>query len=79
MFQIIVLPLLTAGLLQEVLIPEHHGVDQKDIRTRCVIRNQLFPENLDRVPPVKADLSIPALQETLPEQVRTWSRVRQVM
>ncbi|KAE8298980.1 Ral GTPase-activating protein subunit beta p170 [Larimichthys crocea] len=55
---------------QEVLIPEHHGVDQKDIRTRCVIRNQLFPENLDRVPPVKADLSIPALQETLPEQMQ---------
>ncbi|KAG8007218.1 Ral GTPase-activating protein subunit beta [Nibea albiflora] len=55
---------------QEVLIPEHCGVDQEDSGTGCAIKNQLFPENLDRVPPVKADLSIPTLHETLPEQMQ---------
>ncbi|XP_070758296.1 ral GTPase-activating protein subunit beta-like [Enoplosus armatus] len=52
---------------QQTLIPEHRGVAQVDAGIRCGVKHQLFPDNIDRVPSVKADLSIPALHETVTE------------
>ncbi|KAF3690357.1 Ral GTPase-activating protein subunit beta p170 [Channa argus] len=54
---------------QKTPIPDHHGVVQEDSGIRCGIKHQLFPENTDRVLPVKADLSIPALNEEVSEEV----------
>ncbi|XP_040015592.1 ral GTPase-activating protein subunit beta isoform X2 [Xiphias gladius] len=55
---------------QQTLIPKHLGVAQEDSRIQCGVKHQLFPENIDRVPSVKADLSIPALNETVTEEVQ---------
>lgn len=68
-----VLSLLSVDLLQHTLIPDHSGIAQEDAGIRCGIKRQLFPENIDRVPSVKADLSIPALHNTVTEEVRIWS------
>lgn len=69
--QISVLSFLFFELLQQTLIPKHLGVAQEDSRIQCGVKHQLFPENIDRVPSVKADLSIPALNETVTEEVGT--------
>ncbi|XP_068578263.1 ral GTPase-activating protein subunit beta [Cebidichthys violaceus] len=55
---------------QQTLIPEQHDVAQEDAGIRCSVKHQLFPENIDRVASVKADLSIPALHETVTEEVQ---------
>ncbi|XP_031705975.1 ral GTPase-activating protein subunit beta [Anarrhichthys ocellatus] len=53
---------------QQTLIPEQHDVAQEGAGIRCGF--QLFPENIDRVASVKVDLSIPALHETVTEEVQ---------
>ncbi|XP_051249746.1 ral GTPase-activating protein subunit beta isoform X3 [Dicentrarchus labrax] len=55
---------------QQTLIPEHRGKPQEDSGIQCGVKHQLFPEHMDRVPSVKADLSIPALHETFPKEVQ---------
>lgn len=44
---------------------------QEDARIQTVIKQQLLSESFDTVPSVKADHSIPALHETITEEVRT--------
>nr|XP_046241115.1 ral GTPase-activating protein subunit beta isoform X2 [Scatophagus argus] len=55
---------------RQTRIPKHCGAAQEDAGTRCGVKYQLFPENLDKVPLVKADLSIPALYETLTKETQ---------
>ncbi|XP_068450692.1 ral GTPase-activating protein subunit beta-like [Clinocottus analis] len=55
---------------QQTLIPEQRGAAQEDAGIRCGFNHQLFPENIDRVASVKADLSIPTLRETVTEEVQ---------
>ncbi|XP_037623458.1 ral GTPase-activating protein subunit beta-like isoform X3 [Sebastes umbrosus] len=55
---------------QQTLIPEQRGLAQEDAGIRCGVKHQLFPENMDRVASVKADLSIPTLHETVTEEVQ---------
>ncbi|XP_040889331.1 ral GTPase-activating protein subunit beta isoform X3 [Toxotes jaculatrix] len=54
----------------QTLIPERRGVAQEDSGIRCGVKHKLFPENMDRVPSVKADLSIPALNRIVPDGVQ---------
>ncbi|XP_073323632.1 ral GTPase-activating protein subunit beta [Pagrus major] len=71
---------------QPFLIPGRHAAAQEDAGIRCSIKNQQFPENIDRVPSVKADWSIPALHNTVTEEMQpqlerleaTFQRQRQV-
>ncbi|XP_051804715.1 ral GTPase-activating protein subunit beta-like [Acanthochromis polyacanthus] len=55
---------------QQSPISEQSRGTQEDAGIRSPVKHQLFPENMDRVPPVRADRSIPALQETATEQVQ---------
>nr|XP_004562219.2 ral GTPase-activating protein subunit beta isoform X2 [Maylandia zebra] len=55
---------------QEPLIPEQHSMAQEDARIQTVIKQQLLSESFDTVPSVKADHSIPALHETITEEVQ---------
>uniref|UniRef100_A0A672ZXY5 Ral GTPase-activating protein subunit alpha/beta N-terminal domain-containing protein n=1 Tax=Sphaeramia orbicularis TaxID=375764 RepID=A0A672ZXY5_9TELE len=55
----------------EPKVPEHHGAAApEDAGIQCNIKHQEFPEYLDRVPPVKADLSLPGLRETANKEAR---------
>ncbi|KAI3369588.1 hypothetical protein L3Q82_024498 [Scortum barcoo] len=65
---------------QHTLIPDHTGGAQEDAGIQCGVKHQLFPENIDRVPSVKADLSIPDLNKSLTEEVQQQlERLRAVM
>ncbi|XP_076602988.1 ral GTPase-activating protein subunit beta isoform X2 [Chaetodon auriga] len=55
---------------QQTMIPEHHSVAKEDAGIRCGIKPQLFPEYIDRIPLVKADLSIPALHATVTKEMQ---------
>lgn len=66
---IIVKSLLSADLLQQTLIAEPHGIVQEDYGIQCGSKYQLFPESINRVPLVKADLSIPPLNKAVSEEV----------
>uniref|UniRef100_A0A672ZXR0 Rap-GAP domain-containing protein n=1 Tax=Sphaeramia orbicularis TaxID=375764 RepID=A0A672ZXR0_9TELE len=59
------------GQSQVSTVPEHHGAAApEDAGIQCNIKHQEFPEYLDRVPPVKADLSLPGLRETANKEAR---------
>ncbi|XP_038552371.1 ral GTPase-activating protein subunit beta isoform X2 [Micropterus salmoides] len=55
---------------QQTLIPERRGGAQEHAGKRCGVKHQEFPENTASGPSVKADLSIPALHETVSEEVQ---------
>ncbi|XP_030274708.1 LOW QUALITY PROTEIN: ral GTPase-activating protein subunit beta [Sparus aurata] len=55
---------------QHFLIPARPAAAQEDAGIQCSIKNQQFLENIERVPSVKADQSIPALHETVTEEMR---------
>ncbi|KAG7226643.1 hypothetical protein INR49_001813, partial [Caranx melampygus] len=56
-------------IAHKTLIPEHHVVAQEDSGIRCAVKQHFFPENRDKVPLPKADLSIPALNESIIEGI----------
>uniref|UniRef100_A0A665XA69 Ral GTPase-activating protein subunit alpha/beta N-terminal domain-containing protein n=1 Tax=Echeneis naucrates TaxID=173247 RepID=A0A665XA69_ECHNA len=58
------------GGTHETLIPEHRGAAQEDSGIQHGVKHQLFPENTDRFPSVKADQSISALNENTTEEVQ---------
>ncbi|XP_023266697.1 ral GTPase-activating protein subunit beta-like, partial [Seriola lalandi dorsalis] len=65
---------------QKTRTPEHCGVAQEDSGIRCGVKHQVFPENMNRFPSYKADLSIPALNEAVTEEVhRQLERLRAVL
>ncbi|KAM8756150.1 ral GTPase-activating protein subunit beta isoform 2-T2 [Acanthopagrus schlegelii] len=55
---------------QHFLIPGCRAAAQEDAGIQCSIKNPQFPENIERVPSVKADRSIPALHETVTEEMQ---------
>ncbi|XP_050930740.1 ral GTPase-activating protein subunit beta [Lates calcarifer] len=55
---------------QQTLIPEHRRGALGDSGIQCDVKHRQFPENIDQVPSVKADLSIPGLNETITEEVQ---------
>uniref|UniRef100_A0A7N6AU05 Rap-GAP domain-containing protein n=1 Tax=Anabas testudineus TaxID=64144 RepID=A0A7N6AU05_ANATE len=55
---------------QQTLIAEPHGIVQEDYGIQCGSKYQLFPESINRVPLVKADLSIPPLNKAVSEEVQ---------
>jgi len=63
--------------LQKTLIPEQRGVTEEDAGHKGSVQPQLFPENNHRVPSVQADLSVPALRDTVTMQVQTRSNQNQ--
>ncbi|XP_023264035.1 ral GTPase-activating protein subunit beta-like isoform X1 [Seriola lalandi dorsalis] len=65
---------------QKTRTPEHCGVAQEDSGIRCGFKHQVFPENMNRFPSYKADLSIPALNNAITEEVhRQLERLRAVL
>ncbi|XP_072237438.1 ral GTPase-activating protein subunit beta [Leuresthes tenuis] len=56
--------------LQKTLIPEQRGVTEKDAGQKGSVQPRLFPETNHRVPSVQADLSVPALHDTVTMQVQ---------
>lgn len=61
--------------LQYRLFPQCNAAAHKVVRKRCAVKNQLFPENMDEVPVVKADLSIPDLREIVTQEVKPRQKV----
>lgn len=61
--------------LQYRLFPECNAAAHKVVRKRCAVKNQLFPENMDKVPVVEADLSIPDLREIVTQEVKARQKV----
>ncbi|TDH13706.1 hypothetical protein EPR50_G00032890 [Perca flavescens] len=55
---------------QQTPIPEQRGVAQEDSGIQCGVKHQLFPANMDRVSLVKADLSIPLLDDIVTDKVQ---------
>ncbi|KAM8917363.1 ral GTPase-activating protein subunit beta-like isoform 2-T2 [Spinachia spinachia] len=55
---------------QQTLIPEQRRAGQEDAGIRCDVEYQLFPDSIDRDALVKADLSIPTLNESVTEEVQ---------
>ncbi|XP_039654300.1 ral GTPase-activating protein subunit beta isoform X2 [Perca fluviatilis] len=55
---------------QQTPIPEQRRVAQEDSGIRCGVKHQLFPANMDRVSLVKADLSIPLLDDIVTDKVQ---------
>ncbi|XP_034722299.1 ral GTPase-activating protein subunit beta-like [Etheostoma cragini] len=54
---------------QQTLVSAQRGI-QEDSGMRCGVKHQLFPDNMDRVPLVKADLSIPLLHDIVTDKVQ---------
>lgn len=61
--------------LQYRLFPECNAAAHKVVRKRCAVKNQPFPENMDEVPVVKADLSVPDLCEIVTQEVKPRQKV----
>lgn len=61
--------------LQYRLFPECNAAAHKVVRKRCAVKNQLFPENMDQVPVVKADLSVPDLRQLVTQEVKARQKV----
>ncbi|XP_071374651.1 ral GTPase-activating protein subunit beta-like isoform X1 [Centroberyx affinis] len=54
---------------QQVFVPECRPVAQEDAGIRFSVKHQPFPDNVDKIPFVKADLSIPDLHEIVTKEV----------
>ncbi|KAM3620922.1 uncharacterized protein V6R79_003686 [Siganus canaliculatus] len=63
---------------QQAQIPDPRAVTQEDAGNRSSVKNQMFPENIDRIPSVKADLSIPALQDTVIEETQQQQQLKRL-
>jgi hypothetical protein len=51
-------------------VPEPRPVPKNDVGFKYSVKHRPFPEEVDKIPFVKADLSIPDLHEIVTEEVR---------
>ena len=57
-------------LFQQLFVPEPRPVPKNDVGFKYTVKHRPFPEEVDKIPFVKADLSIPDLHEIVTEEVR---------
>lgn len=55
---------------QQLFVPEPRPVPKNDVGFKYTVKHRPFPEEVDKIPFVKADLSIPDLHEIVTEEVR---------
>lgn len=58
------------SLLQQVFVPEGRPTPKNDVGIRFNVKHRPFPEEVDKIPFVKADLSIPDLHDIVDKEVR---------
>ncbi len=56
-------------LLQQVFVPESRPAPKNDVGIRFNVKHRPFPEEVDKIPFVKADLSIPDLHDIVNKEV----------
>lgn len=56
--------------LQQVFVPEGRPTPKNDVGIRFNVKHRPFPEEVDKIPFVKADLSIPDLHDIVDKEVR---------
>ncbi|XP_043946127.1 ral GTPase-activating protein subunit beta isoform X2 [Protopterus annectens] len=65
---------------QKVFAPENRPVPKDDVGVKCNVKHRPFPEEVDKIPFVKADLSIPDLHEIVDNQMEIQhEKLRSVM
>ncbi len=57
-------------LLQQVFVPESRPAPKNDVGIRFNVKHRPFPEEVDKIPFVKADLSIPDLHDIVNKEVQ---------
>lgn len=64
-------PALSTCLLpQQVFVPEGRPTPNNDVGIRYNVKQRPFPEEVDKIPLVKADVSIPDLDDIVSKEVR---------
>lgn len=53
-----------------MFVPEPRPAPKNDVGLKYSVKHRPFPEEVDKIPFVKADLSIPDLHEIVTEEVR---------
>lgn len=56
---------------QQIFVPESRPTPKNDVGIRYNVKHRPFPEEVDKIPFVKADLSIPDLHDIVDKEVRT--------
>lgn len=54
----------------QTFVPEPRPAPKNDVGLKYSVKHRPFPEEVDKIPFVKADLSIPDLHEIVNEEVR---------
>lgn len=57
-------------LPQQVFVPEGRPTPNNDVGIRYNVKQRPFPEEVDKIPLVKADVSIPDLDDIVSKEVR---------
>lgn len=57
--------------LKQMFVPEPRPAPKNDVGLKYSVKHRPFPEEVDKIPFVKADLSIPDLHEIVTEEVRS--------
>ncbi|XP_069100001.1 ral GTPase-activating protein subunit beta isoform X2 [Pleurodeles waltl] len=55
---------------QKIFAPEHRPDPQNDVGAKYSVKHRPFPEDVDKIPFVKADLSIPDLHDIVTEELQ---------
>ena len=63
----------TALLPQQVFVPEGRPTPNNDVGIKYNVKQRPFPEEVDKIPLVKADVSIPDLDDIVSKEVRSAS------
>lgn len=61
----------TALLPQQVFVPEGRPTPNNDVGIKYNVKQRPFPEEVDKIPLVKADVSIPDLDDIVSKEVRS--------
>lgn len=56
---------------QQVFVPERRPSPKNDVGIRFNVKHRAFPEEVDKIPFVKADMSIPDLDDIVSKPVST--------
>lgn len=55
---------------QQVFVPEGRPMPNNDVGIKYNVKQRPFPEEVDKIPLVKADVSIPDLDDIVSKEVR---------
>lgn len=60
----------TSFFPQQVFVPEGRPIPNNDVGIKYNVKQRPFPEEVDKIPLVKADVSIPDLDDIVSKEVR---------